>query len=96
LAKLLTIDPDVLRRLRGLPKNDRVECLLALCEMTEAFGQPHRHGGIGIRKLAGKLFECRPTLSLRLLFQDRPGELYAFFLGTHDDVRALLRRGTYR
>jgi hypothetical protein len=24
--------------------------------------QPHRHGGLSIRKLGGKLFECRGTL----------------------------------
>lgn len=96
MARLLSIDPGVLRRLRELTKNDRIECLLALCEMTEGFGQPHRHAGTGIRKLGAKLFECRGTLALRFLFQDRPGELYVCFLGTHDEVRALLRRGTYQ
>jgi hypothetical protein len=95
LAKLLSIDPLVIRRLRELPKDERVECLLALCELTDSFGQPHRHGGLGVRKLGGKLFECRGTLVLRFLFQDRPGELYVSFLGTHDEVKALLRRGAY-
>ena len=95
MGKLLSIDPRVLRRLRDLPKVDRVECLLALCELTEAFGQPHRHSGLGIRKLGGKLFECRGTLALRFVFQDRGSELYVSFLGTHDEVKALLRRGSY-
>jgi hypothetical protein len=95
LAKLLSIDPRVLRRLRELPKSARIECLLALCELGECFGQPHRHAGLGTRKLGGKLFECRGTLALRFVFQNRPGELYVSFLGTHDEVGALLRRGTY-
>lgn len=96
MGKLLSIDPRVLHRLRDLPKVDRVECLLALCELTDAFGQPHRHGALGIRKLGGKLFECRGTLALRFVFQDRGGELYVSFLGTRDEVKALLHRASYR
>lgn len=95
MGKLLSIDPRVLRRLRELSKVDRVECLLALCELTDAFGEPHRHAGLGIRKLGGELFECRGTLALRFVFQHRGGELYVSFLGTHDEVKALLHRGSY-
>ena len=95
MGKLLSIDPVVPRKLRQLPRDERVACLLALCELTEGFGQPHRHSGLGVRKLGGKLFECRRTLSLRFLFQDRPGELYVSFMGTHDELKALLRRGAY-
>lgn len=85
----------MLRRLRQLPKAERIECLLAFCDLTEGFGQPHRHGGLGIRKLGGKLFECRGNLALRFVFQDRGDELYVSFLGTHDEVKNLLRRGGY-
>jgi hypothetical protein len=72
LAKPLSIDSGVLRRLRELPKSERVECLLALCELAERFGRPHAHSGLGIRKLGNKLFECRAGLALRCIFQDRP------------------------
>ena len=96
MGKILSIDPGVLRRLRALAKADRVECLLALCDLVDGFGQPHHHAGLGIRKLGGKLFECRGTLALRFLFQDRGSELYVAFLGTHDEVKALLRRGSFR
>jgi hypothetical protein len=96
LSKALVIAPDVLKRLRELAKNDRAECLLALCELTEGFGRPHVHAGLGIRKLADRLFECRGTLGLRFLFQDHPTELFVSFLGNHDEVKALLRRGKYR
>jgi hypothetical protein len=96
LSKLLTIDPAVVRRLRELPKNERVECLLAICDLVDAFGQPHAHSGLGIRKLGGKLFECRGNGNLRFIFQDRGEELYVSFLGNHDEIRALLRRGSYR
>ncbi len=96
MNKSLAIAPEVLKRLRGLAKDDRTECLLALCELSDAFGRPHVHSGLGIRKLGERLFECRGTLALRFLFQDRPAELFVSFLGNHDEVKALLRRGKYR
>lgn len=95
MNKLLSIDPAVLRRLRELPQSERVECLLALCELAEAFGQPHVHRGLSIRKLGNKLFECRGSLTLRFIFQDRPADLFVSFLGNHDEVKALLRSGKY-
>jgi hypothetical protein len=95
LSRLLTIDPGVIRRLRELPKNERVECLLALCDLVDAFGQPHVHSGLGIRKLGGKLFECRGNRELRFIFQDRGTELFVSFLGNHDEIKRLLRRGNY-
>jgi len=96
LSKPLAIDPGVLRRLRELPKSQRAECLLALCELTESFGRPHVHSGLGIRKLGEKLFECRADLALRFIFQDRPSDLFVSFLGNHDEIRALLKSGKYR
>jgi hypothetical protein len=96
LNKSLAIAPEVLKRLRGLAKDDRTECLLALRELPDAFDRPHVHSGLGIRRLGERLFECRGTLALRFLFQDRPAELFVSFLGNHDEVKALLRRGKYR
>jgi hypothetical protein len=96
LSRLLSIDPSVLRRLRQLPKSERVECLLALCDLVEGYGQPHVHSGLSIRKLGNKLFECRGNRDLRFIFQDRANELFVSFLGNHDEIRVLLRRGSYR
>lgn len=96
MAKPLSIDPGVLRRLRELPKSERVECLLALCELDESLGRPHAHSGLGIRKLGVKLFECRGSLALRFIFQDKPADLFITFLGNHDEIKALLRSGKYR
>ncbi len=95
MAKLLSIDPKVLRRLRELPRTERAECLLSLCELTEAFGRPQAHSGLGIRKLGDKLFECRGSLAFRFIFQDRPADLFVSFLGNHDEIKALLRSGKY-
>jgi len=51
---------------------------------------------LGIRKLGNKLFECRGSLALCFIFQDRPTDLFVSFLGNHDEVKALLRSGKYR
>ena len=96
MAKPLSIDSGVLHRLRELPKSERAECLLALCELAERFGRPHAHSGLGIRKLGNKLFECRAGLALRFIFQDRPTDLFVSFLGNQDEIKALLRSGKYR
>ena len=96
MTKPLSIDSGVLARLRELSKSERAECLLALCELTESFGRPHAHSGLGIRKLGNKLFECRAGLALRFIFQDRPIDLFVSFLGNHDEIKALLRSGKYR
>ena len=96
MSKLLAIDPAVIRRLRELPKNERVECLLALCDLADVFGQPHVHSGLGIRKRGNKLFECRGNRDLRFFFQDRGTQLFVSFLGNHDEIRTLLHRGRYR
>ena len=96
MSKPLSIDAGVLRRLRELPKSERAECLLALCDLAESFGRPHAHSGLGIRKLGNKLFECRGSLALRFIFQDRPDDLFISFLGNHDEIKALLRSGKYR
>lgn len=90
------MDPAVLQRLQSLPKNEKVECLLALCELADAFGRPYVHRGLGIRKLGDKLFECRGNVALRFLFQDRPADLFVSFLGNHDEIKKLLRSGKYR
>jgi hypothetical protein len=96
LKKPLSLDPRVLKRLKHLEKGDRVECLLALLELADSFGQPHRHGGIGIRKLSDRLFECRGNLGLRFLFEDRSEALFVFFLGDHGEIQKLLRSGSLR
>jgi len=41
-------------------------------------------------------FDVLSNRDLKFIFQDRATELYVSFLGNHDEIRALLRRGAYR
>ena len=96
MKKPLVVKPLVFARLAALAQGDRNACWDALLQLAETFGQPHVHSGIGIRKLGQHLFECRGNRDLRFIFQDRGAELYVSFLGNHDEIQALLRRGNYR
>lgn len=69
--------------------------MLALLEFALAFGRPHLHTGIGIRKLAPHVFECRAGLRLRLVIRDKPESLEAQFLGRHDEIHRLTRSGRF-
>lgn len=69
---------------------DRVQEMLS--SVSENFGNPRRHAGLGLRKLGPGIWECRLDLSLRvILIQDTDG-LVAFDVMSHDQVRAWLRR----
>ena len=65
--------------------------MLKLLELGNAFGNPHAHSGLGIRKLRADLFECRLGLALRLLFRALPEALILRFIGSHDDIQKYLR-----
>lgn len=65
--------------------------MLRLLELSNAFGKPHEHTGLGIRKLRTDLFECRVGLALRLLFRATPEALVVRFIGSHDEVQKYLR-----
>ena len=59
----------------------------ALQTVATAWGQPHLHAGIGIRRLKRNWFECRAGLPVRLVFAASPGRLIFHFAGNHDEVR---------
>ncbi len=65
----------------------------AMNAVVAAWGQPHLHSGIGIRRLTKTIFECRVGLENRLafVFIATPPELVFFFLGDHDEIQRLLK-----
>lgn len=91
MKKPLVIKPEVFSRLAQIPRHERAECMVALCDLADTFGKPRIHSGIGIRKLTKTLFECRANLSLRYLFYDRENDIYVWFLGNHDEIKRILK-----
>lgn len=79
------------RRFRAAVRGREAEVARMFREIQSGFGQPHRHAGLGIRKLGPNLFECRAGLKLRLIFVARKGVLTFDFAGDHQEVRDYLR-----
>jgi hypothetical protein len=77
--------------LRAFPQEVQQSAGKAITEAQTAFGDPHRHSGLGIRKLSKEHFEIRVHLDIRLLFTEVPEELIFDFAGTHDEVRRFLK-----
>ena len=96
MKKPLVVRPLVFTRLAVLPRSDRDECWDALLQLSETFGQPHVHSGIGIRKLGQHLFECRGNRDLRFLFLNLNDSVEVRFLGNHDEVRKELKSGKHK
>ena len=66
-----------------------VERRLAL--VAEQFGDPHRHGGLGLRKLGRRSYEARMDRGWRIVFIKEADRLTAYDLMTHDQVRKWLK-----
>jgi hypothetical protein len=57
----------------------------------EVFGHPHRHTGVGLRRLGRAHFECRVGVNRRLVFFREGDRLIFDFAGNHDQVQGYLR-----
>ncbi len=79
------------RDLRAYPEEIRDAAEKVIAEVQAAFGDPHRHAGLGVRKLSKRHFEIRCGLDVRLLFRSEPEGLVFDFAGTHDQVQRFLR-----
>ena len=80
-----------LKRLRALSVAERKAVGEAVNAAVGAWGKPHLHAGVGIRRLYGPFFECRSGLKSRLIFEWADGALFFHFEGNHDAVRRFLR-----
>ena len=78
-------------RLRKLSL-DRAAVFAALQLCAAVWGQPHRHSGRGIRRLGREVYECRLDREIRLIFLPAPGGLVFDYAGSHDEVRAYLKK----
>jgi hypothetical protein len=89
--KEIELDDDFRLKVKALSKEDRGIIGNAISDIQEAFGNPHVHSGIGLRKLRPRLYEARTDLGQRLLFEDRDDCLFFFKLGNHDEIRKYLK-----
>jgi mRNA-degrading endonuclease RelE of RelBE toxin-antitoxin system len=89
--KEIELDDDFRLEVKALSKEDRSIIGSAISSVQEAFGNPHIHSGIGLRKLKPRLYEARTDLGQRLLFEDRDECLFFFKLGNHDEIRKYLK-----
>ncbi len=82
-----------IKSLARLTPEQRAKAESVLGEVSKTFGQPHRHAGTGLRKLAGDYYECRIDLPLRIVLLHQHGSLLAYDVMSHDELRAFLRKG---
>ena len=75
----------------ALPEYKRLELEAVLRNLAATFGQPHLHGGLGIRRLKRDYFECRIGRDIRIVFRLVGSTLEMSLIGNHDDMRRYLR-----
>ena len=74
-----------------LPPDVREKASKAIAEVGAAFGDPHRHRGLGLRKLAKRSYEIRVHLQWRVVFIHDAKVLIAYDVMDHDEVALWLR-----
>ena len=63
-----------------------------LIQLVAAFGNPHAHAGLGLRRLRENVFEFRISRGIRVVFLFfKPNRLQLMMTGNHDEVRAWLK-----
>ncbi len=85
------LTPELKAAIRCLSKRQRQQIGDVITAVPDGFGTPRLHSGLGLRRLRGSLFECRVGLKLRLVFDAEPGVLSFSDLGTHDEIRKILK-----
>jgi mRNA-degrading endonuclease YafQ of YafQ-DinJ toxin-antitoxin module len=83
--------PPFTAKARTFSPEDRREIEGVLLRLSETFGQPHLHGGLGIRRLKRDYFECRFGRDLRLVFRLAGDVLIMTRLGNHQEVRNFIK-----
>jgi hypothetical protein len=76
---------------RGLSQEIRLKTARTISTVSGAFGDPHRHRGLGLRKLAARSYEVRIHLQWRVVFLHDGSDLIAYDIMNHDQVARWLR-----
>jgi mRNA-degrading endonuclease RelE of RelBE toxin-antitoxin system len=74
-----------------LPPETRNAVSKAISDVAAAFGDPHQHRGLGLRKLAKRSYEIRVGQQWRVVFIHEGESLIAYDVMNHDQVALWLR-----
>ena len=75
----------------NLPAEMRHAVSEAIAAVASAFGDPHQHRGLGVRKLAKRSYEIRVQRQWRVVFIYDGECLIAYDIMNHDEVSLWLR-----
>ena len=87
----LVTTPRFDKSFRKLTAIEQDEVRVVLGQLLQSFGNPHRHAGIGIRKLIKNKYECRAGLRLRVLFSVEANDIFLRLVGDHNEIRNWLK-----
>jgi mRNA-degrading endonuclease RelE of RelBE toxin-antitoxin system len=79
------------RTVDRLPPDVREKAAKAIADVGAAFGDPHLHRGLGLRKLARRSYEIRVHRQWRVVFLHDGKALVAYDIMNHDEVSLWLR-----
>jgi hypothetical protein len=85
------VHPRVSKKLREIGGDALAEAEKRLTQLSNEFGKPHVHSGLGIRKLGRKSYEVRVWLQWRIVMVHHEGRLLADDILNHDGVRLWLK-----
>jgi hypothetical protein len=85
------IGPRLIRSARKLSRELRASLETVSAEVARHFGEPHRHSGLGLRKLTQDAWECRLDIPWRIVFIQEGDSLRAYDIMDHAEVRAWLK-----
>jgi hypothetical protein len=87
----LALARQFMREYERLSKADQRGCDDALEALSLAFGDPHRHAGLGVRALRRGVYECRATQSIRIGFTRHGNILLIRTVGSHHAIETWLK-----
>lgn len=79
------------KSLKGLHPQEKVAIQRQLDAFMLAIDVRRIPAGYGLKKLGGRLWECRADLALRVLFQWDKNEIAFLFVGNHNEVHRFCR-----
>jgi hypothetical protein len=85
------VGPRLSRAARKLGDRIIAEVEGKLTLVSRHFREPHRHSGLGLRKLGRRSYEARGSRGLRIVFIREPDRLTAYDLMDHHQVAQWLK-----